>query len=266
MKPWRDLAAIPMPTRILTLRKDARGYPIPFAVGNGTDGQPDFRVIEPAKWMRAAQHRLCGICGESMGAHLAFVGGTLSISNRLFTDLPMHRDCAVYALRACPFLAAPKFAYSRTAPEWAHVSQNVDAKRPNRFGLGVTKDYKLARLPDGEVVIQAAEFSAVEWWHEGEAVAGQRLEQLRMQEAREAYDVGALKVYPGPRAPDTRRGGVWRPGKHLHWYIGFHRQFNATEAGPVKCHELPTFPTATLAEAYLKAVQSPNPEGVCHGE
>ena len=80
MKPWRDLAAIPMPTRILMLRKDARGYPIPFAVGNGADGQPDFRVIEPAKWRRAAQHRLCGICGESMGAHLALVGGSLYIS------------------------------------------------------------------------------------------------------------------------------------------------------------------------------------------
>lgn len=168
MRTWTDLTAIEMPPRVAALPRDARGYPIPHAVMYDAAGVPDFRVIDPQKWVRAAQLRRCGVCGETLGSHLAFVGGPLSMANRLFSDLPMHRDCAIYALRTCPFLAAPKFMYARALPDGTKVSANVSPERPERFGLGICRDYHLGRLPDGEIVLRAQPFRQIDWWCKGE--------------------------------------------------------------------------------------------------
>lgn len=170
MRTWTDLAAIETPVRIARLARDARGYPIPHTVQMRPDGTPDFRVVDPAKWMRAARWRCCGICGEVLGARMAFVGGPLSIENRLFTDLPMHRDCATYALRVCPFLAAPSFAYSRRPPQDTVAIAHVSERRPERFGMGICRDFRLVQLPSTDVALQAATFEDVEWWEHGQQV------------------------------------------------------------------------------------------------
>jgi hypothetical protein len=170
MKTWTDLTEIEQPARVAGLQRDARGYPIPYTVQRDANGIPDFRVIDPSMWMRAARLRCCGICGGQLGARVAFVGGPLAIANRLFTDLAMHRDCAIYALRACPFIAAPKFAYARTLPEGTVVSENVSVQRPERFGLGITKGFELLQL-NSEIVLRAQPFESVEWWRHGEKEA-----------------------------------------------------------------------------------------------
>lgn len=169
-RPWIDLSTITMPERVARLARDERGYPIPHSVMY-IDGKPDFRVVDQEKWMHALNTRRCGICGDSLGAHIAFVGGPLSIQNRLFTDLPMHRDCAAYALQVCPFLAAPRFAFAKLTGEGLAVNENVSDQRPERFGLGMTKTYRLVQLPDKQLVIQAGEFRSTEWWVNGSAVA-----------------------------------------------------------------------------------------------
>lgn len=169
MKAWTDLTCIDMPPRVATLPRDPRGYPIPYTVKRDESGKPDFRIIDPEKAMRAVRMRCCGICGETLGARIAFVGGPLALANRLFTDLPMHRDCAIYALRTCPFIAAPKFAYSRALPADTVVSDNVSTDRPDRFGLGITKTFSVVSV-NGEPVLRAGEFESIEWWRHGKQV------------------------------------------------------------------------------------------------
>lgn len=171
MRPWTDLSKIAMPPRIAALSRDQRGYPIPYTVWYDTENKPDFRVIDPSKWKRAAHHRCCGICGEPLGARMAFIGGPSAIEHRLFTDLPAHRDCAVYALQACPFVAAPNFAYARSYPDGTSATQHMDIARPELFGMGITRSYQIARLPDGHQVMIANPFEEIEWWKHGQKAA-----------------------------------------------------------------------------------------------
>ena len=170
MKTWIDLSTVEMPENIAGMQKDERGYPIPHTV-HWIDGKPDFRVIDPDKWIEAARECLCGICGKKIESKIAFVGGPRSIENRLFVDLGMHKECAEYALQVCPFMAAPKFGYLECKGlkkgELAVISAASNT-RPTKFGLGLTSGYGVGRLVSGDIVIQATPFESVEWWVNGE--------------------------------------------------------------------------------------------------
>jgi|TARA_Y100001934_G_C12387159_1_gene797226 hypothetical protein len=174
MKAWTNLALIPTPKRIKALPKDDRGYPVPF-FASVIGGKPDFRVIDPVKWRECVEQHRCSICGKGLGKRIAFVGGPRSIENRLFTDAPMHPECATYALQACPFMAAPKFGYhgdvAAVAAGEAKTISAVTTQRPERFGLGLTKGFRFARLNgSNDIVLQAAVFDSVSWWAYGQKV------------------------------------------------------------------------------------------------
>lgn len=170
MRTWIDLADIEMPQRVTDLARDTRGYPIPYTVKYDNNGLPDFRVIDVDKWHRAIKARCCGICGITLGGRIAFVGGPVSIANRLFNDLPMHRDCAEYAMRVCPFIAAPKFMYARMLPEGTQVNEHVCDERPDQFGLGISRGFEVVQLAGGVLALHAHTFESVEWWKHGQVL------------------------------------------------------------------------------------------------
>ena len=169
---YSDWHLIPIPARLSLRPTDNRGYPIPALVLVDKNGTPDFRVTDIEKWMRAYKVRTCALCGQPLGKHLAFVGGDKSHESRFFTDLPMHRDCAEYALKVCPYLAAPNFKYSEALTGKAEylVSEEVSTERPQRFMLGITNGCAAGRTEEGTLVVQAQPWSEVSWWKEGEIV------------------------------------------------------------------------------------------------
>ena len=101
------IAGIQMPARIHKLPIDARGFPIPWFV-LWVDGAPDFRVIRPGGVTEAIRRRVCWVCGEPLGRHLAFVIGPMCSVNRVSSEPPLHRECAEFSVRACPFLVRPR--------------------------------------------------------------------------------------------------------------------------------------------------------------
>jgi hypothetical protein len=108
---WQGCPA-PVPARMQGLAKDRRGLPIPVIVLRDAQGAPHFTMNDQRAADRCAQLGLCAICGQTLGAHKCFVGGPGSAfhpQGRYF-DGPMHRDCAIFALRTCPYLALPSYA------------------------------------------------------------------------------------------------------------------------------------------------------------
>jgi hypothetical protein len=176
---YADWRSIPIPARLASRPRDARGYPIPANVLiDEATGKPDFRITDIHKWTRACARKNCALCGEALGRHMAFIGGPLSFDNRYFTDLPMHRECAEYALQVCPYLAVPNFKYSESfsAPEGfsVNVSDEVSSARPAKFALAITKTYQAMRTPDGTYVVRAAPWEQVSWWQDGQCIEPMR--------------------------------------------------------------------------------------------
>lgn len=146
--PLRPELPQPVPARLRHLPVDGRGYPVPFFVA-WPDGKPDHRVADPEKIARAYNQRLCHLCGQRLGTYLAFVIGPMCGINRISAEPPDHRECAEWAVRACPFLSRPKM-HRREAglPENVRDPAGMMLTRnPGVTLLWVTKSYRLIREP-----------------------------------------------------------------------------------------------------------------------
>ncbi len=149
------------------MKKDERGYPIPYFV-KWYNGKPDFRVADGAKQFVCAKRRVCWVCGSKLDHHVAFIGGPISCTQSYaFSDGPMHRECAEYALIVCPYLAIPASKYrDANLPDCVELPPGALEEKPERFGLLVTTSYVAAHHGDGLVFV-ANSFTELTWWKEG---------------------------------------------------------------------------------------------------
>ena len=166
---------VAMPERLAARPRDGRGYPIPWTAMIDREGHPDFRVIDVEKVAMAVSLKRCAMCGQQLGRHLAFIGGPVSFKTRLFTDMPMHKDCATYAIQVCPWLAAPNMRYAEKMPKLSGAAtvertEEMAEERPERFFIGTTKACRLVRTPGGAVVMRADPWEWHEWWCHGQRV------------------------------------------------------------------------------------------------
>lgn len=98
-----------MPTSMQRRPRDHRGYPVPwFTPRNPETGEWDFRHVHPDKAPQAIRENRCWTCGENLTRPCAFVIGPMCAVNRISSEPPSHVECALYAAKACPFLARPK--------------------------------------------------------------------------------------------------------------------------------------------------------------
>jgi hypothetical protein len=163
----------PVPMRMAHRPRDARGLPIPYAQFIASDGTPDFRVLDDVKVRHCLRARLCGLCGGQMGRHIFFVGGPLCVENGLFHDVPMHKECAEFALRACAHLNRSKGKYSaapRPSEPGLRVVEGAMAtdEKAEWFALMHTTGYTTMRGSDGMVYIRAdLPWRDVQKWRDG---------------------------------------------------------------------------------------------------
>jgi hypothetical protein len=108
----------PMDSRIASLPRDRRGYPVPAFVEWLRDGkrakagapgaEPDFRFSRAEFRNRAFKHSLCWVCGQPLGVHKVYAIGPMCLVNRTTSEPASHRFCATFAATACPFLIRPR--------------------------------------------------------------------------------------------------------------------------------------------------------------
>lgn len=106
-----NVADVPIPARMAHLPRDRRGYPVPVIVMRNDDGTPLFAANDGIVARQIIAEDRCEICGGKLLRGRWFVGGQLSAfaEHGHFMDAPMHDECAHYALRVCPYLAAPNY-------------------------------------------------------------------------------------------------------------------------------------------------------------
>lgn len=203
-----DLEALPDHMKDLAI--DDRGYVVPWFV-DWVDGKPEFRAMNPEKWVSAVRGKRCWVCGERMGRYMTFVAGPMCGINRTSAEPPCHLECARWSARNCPFLANPE-AIRRVDDSVPLATDNVAGfaltRNPGVTMLWTTKDYSLFDDGNGKPLLHMGEPEHVEWYSRGKpatraeveaSIAGgfPALMQLALQqegavkylvEAREAFN------------------------------------------------------------------------------
>lgn len=157
----------PLPARIRLLPLDPRGYPIPWFVAE-VNGKRDFRIADTEKRARAVNKHLCWICGQPMGRLSAFVIGPMCAVNRNTSEPPSHRDCAEFAVQACPFLILPDAQYRDTKlPEGITKPPGFIDGNPGACCIWITQKYEPYWVTPKEWLIRLGEASTVSWWMSG---------------------------------------------------------------------------------------------------
>jgi hypothetical protein len=99
---------IPIPLRMARRPINRRGFPVPwFVTEKDASGDWDFVNLHPLRVVEAVRRNVCFLCGDQLGKYMAFVIGPMCSINRVSSEPPVHKECAEYAVRACPFLVNP---------------------------------------------------------------------------------------------------------------------------------------------------------------
>lgn len=114
-----DWKSIPIPPRMQSMRKDHRGFPVPYIIMDDAQGKPLFAVNDADKQRQCVKELLCPICGSKLERLLWFVGGPLSAFHEhgAYHDSAMHYECMEYALQVCPHLAMSNYSSNGTVSE-----------------------------------------------------------------------------------------------------------------------------------------------------
>jgi hypothetical protein len=141
--------------------RDAHGAPIPWFVADASD----LRIASAEKRIRAFRERLCWCCGKGLHRRLAFVGGPACCANRRFGDWASHPACAVFAVRACPFLNGLRQQRSgRPEPEGSSSLPGAVADGGGPVCVYVaTGEARLLR--DG--LFRPPPWAQISWWRDG---------------------------------------------------------------------------------------------------
>ncbi len=162
------------PERIARLPKDERDRPVPWFLMRFDDGRPvDYRFVDGDKIATAVDEGRCWVCGERFqrgnGARCrTFIVGPTAVFNRTTGEPPMHRTCALYALRVCPFLANPnKARRTSNVPEDAWMPGEPILDNPGVAVAWMCRRFDVEALPSGGQLFRLPYPSALHVYAEG---------------------------------------------------------------------------------------------------
>jgi hypothetical protein len=169
-----------IPECLAALDRDKRGYPIPVTVARGRDGTPYFTITDPEARHRLLKEDRCHISGRKLLRGRWLIGGPSAAFHPqgAFLDGPMLEEAALFSVRTCPYIAAPKYLKRIDDAQLQNSSdadmlairfhEEVLEDRPPLFVRLMTTGQKLVPSSDGGVlIVPKRPYSRVEFWQHG---------------------------------------------------------------------------------------------------
>lgn len=176
---------VKIPFHLSKQDRDKRGLPIPWIVFRDKEGTPHFTINDQAALIMALAQKLCGLCGRphKLG-NMWFIGGPGAAFHErgLYIDPPVHEECGRYAMRVCPFIAAPNYSTridaktldpNKQGDTAVLMDSGMDPSRPAMFVFARASGYKLIEV-DPELpqkyIQPRRPWKEVEFWLQGQQI------------------------------------------------------------------------------------------------
>jgi hypothetical protein len=159
-----------MPAHMKGLPIDHRGYPVPYFVAWDDDKKIwEFRATDERKWVTAATQSRCWICGQHVGVHKTFVIGPMCGVNRNTAEPGSHAECALWAVKNCPFLVRPNMVRREDEDLIAksHAKGIMITRNPEVTLLWCTKSWRVHLDMNNSPMIRLGDPETVSFWKEG---------------------------------------------------------------------------------------------------
>jgi hypothetical protein len=163
----KALTTTQTPRRIAALPHDKHGRPVPWFAA-WIDGTPDFRVADEAKLRDAVRFRWCWVCGQQLGANVAYVIGPMCAINRVSAEPPAHADCSFYSAANCPFLVTPRMRRREThlPDDTAGPAGSMIRRNPGVVLVWATRQIRPFKVDNG-VLFDIGDPEWAAWFAEG---------------------------------------------------------------------------------------------------
>lgn len=153
------IAGVEMPASPARCPMDPkRKLPIPV-VSNFIDDDGvaswNFSAMNARIALQMAQQRRCGVCGESIGYWVTFLGGPDSAKRRAYPEPPLHIECAEASLGLCPYLRnrnTPRSREKRTGPVGTLRPGNSPTRTMDKVIIYITRRYEVFTDPTGRTL------------------------------------------------------------------------------------------------------------------
>lgn len=192
------------PERIARLPADDYGRPTPWFLMRFDDGHVDYRFVDGDKIGQAVAEGRCWVCGERFqrgnGARSrTFIVGPSAVFTRTTGEPPMHRSCALYALRACPFLANPnKARRTSNVPDEAWMPGEPILDNPGVALAWMCRRFDVDKLDSGGCLFRLPYPSGLYAYSEGLPALRDQLDAaVEVAEVRARADAEARGLEPG---------------------------------------------------------------------
>lgn len=213
---------VPIPDRMKHLPKDPRGYPIPSNVLVDNKGKAHFAINDHEVREHHIKNELCPICAGKLLRGRWLVGGPASAFHEMggYLDPPMHDECCHYALKVCPYLAAPSYGKRVDAKTLNPKDSPVGALFVDSTQIDIRPDVFVAIMHVGETysydqfgyvhaIKPKRPFRKIEYWQNGTLMSdadGKLVASEYMDRNKELYEDPSQRELPKlVRADRSRR-------------------------------------------------------------
>lgn len=170
-----------------------RGYPVPYVILND-----DFKVNDERKRLDCLINNKCTICGTDLGTDTWLIAGPGSLFHPQGAVIEgfLHKECAVYSLQICPYLAYNIYnkkldleKLQKKHTEVILVDPTVELDRVPLFGLVKVDGFNINQSYN---IIPNKPYLEVEFWNSGvkfQDIYGRNTVEVYL---KEKYNVKAI--------------------------------------------------------------------------
>jgi len=160
----------------LNKRPTYKGLIIPYIV-MVKDDKPYFKVNDTKIVYKCIINNLCSVCGGKLDNDIWMIGGPKSAFHPqgAYIDIPVHKECAVYSLKTCPYMAYTQYTakegisetIKKTFPHLTLVNPTIDSTRLQYFVLIKISGYKVTV---NDYIKPDIPYLEIEYWKDGKQI------------------------------------------------------------------------------------------------